>query len=289
MFDLDTHSAVHASHSHTSGGHEVSAFPPKVINFAAENNSYRLICNSGNIEGCKAHCKKQFPGFDKALAADECTKAVVEAYGGGLFGKTACFPMNSVVTRRGDGIIPLCKLRVGDEILAPSSEGVFFDSVVGFLHWDETSKVSFVSLRFGNGRLTIHPDHLVPVRDDKQENRTIRASEVREGFSLESLWIDGSLGCTSVTEVETIEAIGLCCPVTKSGMIIVDSVSCSCYSVPRGIVPFQIGHGMCHALMAPLRLSYELSRSKLQNEKPSHGINPYAKLLMSAATGVIFA
>jgi hypothetical protein len=289
MFDLTPHSSTCFVGHNTGGHHGESAFALKVINFAAENNSYRLICNSGNLNGCKQHCKMQFGRADQALAADECSKAVTEAYAGGMLGGAACFPLHSVVTRREDGIIPLSKLRIGDEILVPTDSGVGFDSVIGFLHRDETTAVRFLSVGFGAGKLNIHPDHLVPVIIDGGSKRFKKASELIVSDRIESLWIDGSVVVTEVQSLDSFEDRGLVCPVTRSGLIIVDSVVCSCYSVPTGIVPFAISHGMCHALMAPLRLSYDINMSRMKGEKPVTGINSYAKMLMSLATGVIFA
>lgn len=270
--------------------HHESNFALKVINFAADNNSYRLICNSGNSNGCKMHCKRQFPGPDKALAADECTKAVTEAYAGGL-GGVACFPMDSAVTRREDGKIPLSKLLVGDEILVSSDGTLAYSPVVGFLHYDEVIRAEFLSIVFGAGHLAIHRDHLIPVtRGAGTGRRFMRASEVRAGDWINSVWIDGSLSLCEVTGVEDVVKTGLCCPVTMAGTIIVDTVECSCYSCPSGLLAFTVGHGLCHASMAPLRLHYEMFTSSKKHSLPrSKGVHPYAKLLMSVATGVSFA
>lgn len=289
MFDLTHHPDTGSISDHAAGHHGESSFALKVINFAAENNSYRLICNSGNLNGCKQHCKMQFGRPDQALAADECTKAVTEAYAGGMLGGAACFPLHSAVTRREDGIIPLSKLRIGDEILVPTEAGVGFDSVIGFLHRDETASVRFLSVGFGAGKLNIHPDHLVPVTTDEVSRRFKKASELIIGDRIESLWIDGSVVISDIQSIDSFQDTGLICPVTRSGMIIVDSVVCSCYSVPAVIVPFPISHGMCHALMAPMRLTYDMNMSKMKGEKPVTGINSYAKMLMSLATGVVFA
>jgi hypothetical protein len=292
MLDLDF-SHAHASHEGVLGGlvepHVKSNFALKVINFAADNNSYRLICNSGNADACKAHCKKQFPGPDKALAADECTKAVAEAYGGGLMGGLACFPMTSTVTRRADGKIPLSKLREGDEILVSSGSEIHFDTVIGFLHFEESVSASFLSISFGNGALYIHRDHLLPVTRADASSGFARASSVVPGDSLNTLWIDGSLVPTRVVSIDEVSGTGLCCPVTTCGTIIVDSVECSCYSAPSGLFAFSVSHGLCHASMAPLRFYFSLKKDASRKWKPESGVHPYAKLLMSLGTGASFA
>ena len=267
---------------HVDTHHTESNFALKVINFAAANKSWRLVCNSGNINSCKAHCSRQFPG--DALSIEECTKAVTEAFTGTGF---ACFPMNSVVTRKSGGIIPLSELRIGDEILVPAERGIKYDTVVAFLHWDEVVKEKFVSVRFGQGYLNIHRDHLVPIVSQGKAS-FIKASSVKPGDVIRTLWIDGSLCETVVIEVDLIEETGLCCPLTSSGMVIVDSVACSCYASPGGLLPVDLGHSVCHAAMAPLRLKYSFSGSQ-KPAKPAGGIHPYAKALMTAATGVLFA
>ncbi len=291
MLDLDlthTHAAQDDVLTSAIHPHVKSNFALKVINFAAENNSYRLICNNGNPEGCKAHCKKQFPGPEKALAADECTKAVIEAYAG--LGTFACFPMSSTVIRRRDGKIPLSKLQVGDEILVAGDNGIAFDSVIGFLHYDKKVVAKFLSIAFTGGKVVIHRDHLIPVsRGDEGKTRYVKAADVREGDLVRSVWIDGSLLPVKVTMIEEVSETGLSCPVTMGGTIIVDSVACSCYSAPSGFFAFSVGHGLCHASMAPLRLHYRMAQAKGSEGKPVSGIHPYAKLLMSMATGTSFA
>lgn len=269
--------------------HVKTNFAFKVINFAADNNAYRLVCNSGNAEGCKAHCKRQFPGPEKALAADECTKAVIEAYSGS-FGGFACFPMNSMVTRRRDGRIPLAELQEGDEILVSTESGIMYDTVIGFLHYDPTVIAEFLSISFGTGNVVIHRDHLIQVvRGGDGHPRYVKASDVRKEDHVRAVWIDGSLSPVKVTKIELVSETGLCCPVTMGGTIIVDQVACSCYSAPSGFLAFTVGHGLCHASMAPLRLHYQLKTAKVSQGKPVAGLHPYAKLLMTVATGASFA
>ena len=113
------------------------------------------------------------------------------------------------------------------------------------------------------------------------------ANDVNIGDKISILWMDGTIVDSPVTEICEGEEFGLCCPVTLSGLIIVDSVACSCYSPPTNLVPISISHGMCHAVMAPLRLRYAFGQS---SKAPAPvGIHPYARLLMTAATGAIFS
>ena len=269
-------------HGQHSGSHTESNFAMKVINFAAANKPWRLVCNSGNEQSCKQHCNKFFPG--NALAIDECSKAVKEAFDGGI-GDTACFPMSSVVTRKTDGIVPLSELRTGDEVLVPSESGLKFDSVVGFLHWTENVKSDYIRLVCGESTLRIHRSHMMPIKR-RDESTFATASEVRVGDIVETLWIDGSLTESFVSSSTVVEESGLCCPVTESGLIIVDSVVCSCYAAPNHFkfLPSNMQHSASHALMAPMRLRFTNDR-----KKPQQGIHPYAKLLMTAASGAVFS
>jgi hypothetical protein len=287
MHDILIHNPALPSHSsltQTGAHHFGTNFSLKVINFAADNKSWRLVCNSGNEQSCKGHCSKQFPG--NALAIDECTKAVTEAFGGG---STACFPMTSLVTRKEDGIVALSQLRVGDEILVPSGENVAYDPVIGFLHWDDITYTDFIVVSCGEVALRIHRDHLLPVIRGSRD-LFVRASEVKEDDSVQSLWIDGTLSPLKVTSLGSYTEKGLCCPLTMSGKIIVDSVACSCYSSPRGLLPINLTHSLCHASMAPLRAKYMFTNdSSTKKVEQTNGIHPYAKALMTAVTGMVFA
>ena len=289
MHDFGFDNATLQSTQPAIGGgdhHTETGFTLKVINFAAANKSWRLVCNSGNLVSCKAHCSRQFPG--DALSIDECSKAVMEAFGGGL-GGAACFPMNSVITRKSDGIVPLSKLRIGDQVLVPSESGIRFESVIGFLHWDENTRHAFVHLQFGSGSLTIHRDHLVPIMHQGKSTFT-KACDVKVGDNLKSLWIDGSFSDCAVTEVSEVEETGLCCPLTTTGMIIVDSVVCSCYSSPTGLLPMNLSHNVCHLSMAPLRVQYATGLcNNAKDAKPKSGIHPYANALLTAVTGMVFS
>ena len=223
------------------------------------------------------HCSRQFPG--DALAIDECSKAVTQAFSGDIY---ACFPMNSMVTRRGDGIIPLSDLRVGDEIITPSIDGSLkFEPVIAFLHWSEETKHSYLRISHSNGVLTIHKHHFIP-----SSTQYVQANDLNIGDRISALWMDGTLTESTITDISEVEETGLCCPVTMSGTLLVDSVSCSCYSPPAEFLPVHVSHSMCHSVMAPVRFNYSWSKPK---GKPEPGVHPYAKLLMTAVTGALFS
>jgi len=238
------------------------------------------------------HCNRQ---FTDSLSIDECSKAVTEAFEGGY----SCFPMGSVVNRRSDGKIPLYKLRIGDEVLVSSDEGLLkYDEVIAFLHWSKDKKYTFLRLSYGDSgnSLTIHKDHYIPVQSSSLSRSFISANDVNIGDQIQSIWIDGTLIDTPITCISEVEEQGLCCPLTLSGRIIVDGVDCSCYSPPSGFLPFNVSHQMCHLVMGPVRLHYQWNRDKLLTKEhglPSctknEGLHPYARLLMTAVTGVIFS
>lgn len=286
-FDLAHVSAPFSGEtSSAAGSHHESNFALKVINFAAANKSWRLVCNSGNPKSCEAHCSRQFPG--DALSIDECSRAVKESFGGSFFG--ACFPMNSVVTRKSDGIVQLSQIKVGDEILVAEESVIRFDKVIGFLHWSEGIKIEYVRVDYGSGVLTIHKDHMIPIGGLRKGGlQYVKASTVVAGDMIRTLWIDGTVVESAVRAVSFEEASGMCCPLTISGMIIVDSVVCSCYSSPTGLLPIDVGHSAVHAVMAPVRFFHSwLKEATSITSKPTPGIHPYARALMSAATGVVF-
>jgi hypothetical protein len=238
------------------------------------------------------HCSRQ---FTDALSVDECSKAVVEAFQSGY----SCFPMNSVVNRKGDGRIPLIKLRVGDEVLVASDEGSLkYDPIIAFLHWSNKGKHSFLQIQYGDcgSKLTVHRDHFIPVQSHTNIKAIVAANDINVGDKIQSLWIDGTLVNSPGISISEVEELGLCCPVTMSGRIIVDSVDCSCYSPPLGILPFKISHDICHFVMGPMRLHYQLNKDKLvkegqttTTEEPIDGLHPYARVLMTAVTGVLFS
>ena len=237
------------------------------------------------------HCNRQ---FTNSLSVNECTKAVTDAYAADGY---SCFPMNSTVSRKGDGQVPLSKLRVGDEVLVTSDEGtVFYDPVIAFLHWETESKHSFLRIEHGNGVLTIHKDHYVPSISRTSDSilQFLPANDLNVADQLNSVWIDGTVRTSAIVSISEVEEVGLCCPVTYSGRIIVDSVDCSCYSPPSGFLPWKISHEACHLVMAPVRLNFQWNREKLikiQESKnpPEPGLHPYARLLMTAVTGVLFS
>lgn len=208
-----------------------------------------------------------------------------EAFGSGV---GACFPMNSQVTRRGDGAVSLSNLRVGDEILVSSESGtgLMYDPVIGFLHWSEETTHSFLNLKNETGGvLKIHKDHLLPVITKQSTPVYIRASDVKAGDQISMVWVDGSLVNSRVIDVYETLDLGLCCPLTMSGRIIVDSIACSCYSPPSNLLPMRISHAMCHTAMGPMRWSFAKSFVPAKREA---GVHPYARMLMTAATGMIF-
>jgi len=235
------------------------------------------------------HCNRQ---FTDSLSINECTKAVTDAYAADGY---SCFPMNSTVSRKGDGIVPLENIRVGDEVLVASDEGtVLYDPVIAFLHWEIGNKHTFLQIKHSNGTVTIHKDHYIPsVVSGGTSVQFVRANDLSIGDSLSTLWIDGTLKTSAIVSISEVEEVGLCCPVTMSGRIIVDSVDCSCYSPPAGFLPWNISHATCHFVMAPVRLNYQWNKDKLiklkQPHSPEPGLHPYARVLMTAVTGVLFS
>jgi len=236
------------------------------------------------------HCNRQ---FTDSLSINECTKAVTDAYAADGY---SCFPMNSTVSRKGDGMISLDKLRVGDEVLVASDDGsVSYDPVIAFLHWETESRFLFLRISHSDGTLTIHKDHYLPAATAQvSDHQFLRANDLNIGDSLRTLWIDGTVRTSAISSISEVEETGLCCPVTMSGRIIVDSVDCSCYSPPAGFLPWNISHTTCHFVMAPVRLNYQWNKEKLiksskQSGSPASGLHPYASALMTAVTGVLFS
>ncbi len=274
----------------------------KVINFAAGNKSWRLVCNPTDVQSCKVrpvcfighfspqmHCNRQ---FTDTLSINECSKAVTDAYAADGY---SCFPMNSTVSRKGDGLVTLDRINIGDEVLVASDEGtVQYDPVIGFLHWENETKHLFLRIQHNDGTLTIHKDHFIPCSSPPDAPVDfMRSNDLNVGDSVRTLWIDGTVKSSTITSISEIEEVGLICPITMSGRIIVDSVDCSCYSPPSGFLPWNISHAACHFVMAPVRLNYQWNKDKLikskQPDVPEPGLHPYARILMTAVTGVLFS
>lgn len=198
--------------------------------------------------------------------------------------------MSSVVNRR-DGATSLSNLRVGDEVLCETSEGALqYDRVIGFLHWVDDADFAYLRLEYGDGSyLTVHKDHYVSVQphDTAATFDHIQANDVNVGDLIKTVWIDGTLSESRVRSITEVQASGLCCPVTMGGTIIVDSVSCSCYSPPSGILPMRVSHGLCHAALAPMRWAHKDTVAESPKTRP--GVHPYARFLMTLVTGAYFS
>jgi hypothetical protein len=188
--------------------------------------------------------------------------------------------MDSVVYRRESGSTSLRNLEIGEEVLVPSeaSGSLVYDKVISFLHWEADGEYKFLRISHTlGGSVTLHPDHLVSVGSGYKP-----AASVTPGDSIRAMWIDGSLEPASVTAVEEVSAAGLCCPLTVSGRILVDSVDCSCYSPPTGQLAVPLTHSLCHLAVAPLRIQHSLGRGQT---KPPSGIHPYGRALLAMVTG----
>ncbi|KAK4524788.1 hypothetical protein GAYE_SCF06G2691 [Galdieria yellowstonensis] len=138
--------------------------------------------------------------------------------GGGS--SVSCFPGSSTVYLDKFHSKPISELQVGEMILDAHGKPT---KVIGWLHKNENQEARYIQVQFTNmsSRLTISGDHLV-----FSTNGVIKSKQIVRGNKL----LTRQEGFATVHSVESLISKGVYAPLTESGTLLVDGISCSCYA-----------------------------------------------------------
>ncbi|KAK4522390.1 hypothetical protein GAYE_HTGSCF06PCTG21G0275 [Galdieria yellowstonensis] len=138
--------------------------------------------------------------------------------GGGS--SVSCFPGSSTVYLDKFQSKPISELQVGETILDAHGKPT---KVIGWLHKNENEEARYIQVKFTNmsSKLTISGDHLV-----FSTNGVIKSKQIVRGNKL----LTRQEGFATVQSVKSLISKGVYAPLTESGTLLVDGISCSCYA-----------------------------------------------------------
>lgn len=143
--------------------------------------------------------------------------------------------------------------------MAMSGTGqVVFSQVLLFLHWDQESRSTFLSLEtVDDHRLTLTPNHLVFLaahcRLDISEYKAQFASRAKPGDCVLIHTAEGQVHPSQILSVSVEESVGVYAPLTEAGTLFVDGVLASSYALVED-------HRLAHWAFGPLRLLFSFSQ-----------------------------
>lgn len=167
--------------------------------------------------------------------------------------KGGCFPGWARVTVAGGMQKSLSSLVTGDRVMALSETGqVVFSQVLLFLHQDQESRSTFLSLETEDGhRLAVTPNHLVFLaphcRLDISEYQAHFASRAKRGDCVLIHTAEGQVRPSPIISVSVEESLGVYAPLTEAGTVFVDGVLASSYALVED-------HRLAHWAFGPVRL-----------------------------------
>lgn len=168
-----------------------------------------------------------------------------------------CFPGRAQVTVAGGRQKTLSSLAPGDRVLALSGTGqVMYSQVLLFLHWDQESRSTFLSLEAdGGNRLVLTPHHLVFLDPDCGRDvsgyRAQFASRAKVGDCFLISKPGGRTETSRIVSVSLTESVGVFAPLTEAGTLFVEGVLVSSYALLED-------HNLAHWAFGPLRLFHSL-------------------------------
>lgn len=172
--------------------------------------------------------------------------------------KGGCFPSWARVMIAGGVQKSLSSLAPGDQVMALSETGqVVYSQVLLFLHRDESSRSTFLSLETKDGnRLAITPQHLVFLSARCQSNsshyRAQFASRAQVGDCVLIHTTEGRMRPSRITSVTAAESMGVYAPLTETGTLFVEGVLASSYALIED-------HQLAHWAFGPVRLFFPLA------------------------------
>lgn len=173
--------------------------------------------------------------------------------------KGGCFPGWARVTVAGGRQKTLSSLAPGDMVMAMSETGrVVYSQVLLFLHHDQESWSTFLSLETGDGyRLALTPHHLVFLaprcRCDGSEYQAQFASKAKTGDCVLIHTAGGQVHPSQIISVSVVEGVGVYAPLTEAGTLFVDGVLASSYALVED-------HRLAHWAFGPMRLFSSLNQ-----------------------------
>lgn len=173
--------------------------------------------------------------------------------------KGGCFPGWALVTVAGGGQKALSSLAPGDKVMALSGTGqVVFSEVLLFLHRDQESRSTFLSLETEDGhRLALTPHHLVFLdvhcRFDISKYQAHFASRAKPGDCVLIHTTEDQVHPSLIISVSVEESVGVYAPLTEAGTLFVDGVLASSYALMEN-------HGLAHWAFGPLRLLFSINQ-----------------------------
>jgi len=190
-----------------------------------------------------------------------------------------CFSGESLVTLATGKTLPMRLLRVGDvvQVVDPVTLRVAYEPVLFFQHVERIALGEFVRARMGDGReLLTTPHHVVFVSRDSLAAQDVQMRDVRVGDALFSVGEHEATPSARVVAVDVVRRVGIFCPQTATGTIVVDGVLASCYALRA--------HYAKHAAMMPMLLVARAVRRVLgpARDLPEDGLHPYLHVAAAA-------
>ena len=172
------------------------------------------------------------------------------------------------------------EINPGDEVLAITPGGsIIFSEVVTFLHYEPKTFATYMTIQTMSGTLLhVSGNHLVfsvtpDIASTTFKSKAVMTSCIKYGdYILEIKSPSSQIQSTQVTSIDRVRKQGVYAPMTQCGTIVVDSFVASCYaSYPS--------HTIAHAVMAPLRIYYNITKHHRHGVPVTEGVNSYAAFL----------
>lgn len=221
-----------------------------MINVHTVSNHKPTVGNTNALKRKKEHNYVLSPCFFSADLSVDHSVAVE---------KGGCFPGWARVTVAGGGQKSLSSLTPGDRVMALSGTGqVVFSQVLLFLHWDQESRSTFLSLETEHGhRVALTPNHLVflaaDCRLDTTQYQAQFASRAKPGDCILIHISEGQVHPSKIISVSVEQSVGVYAPLTEAGTLFVDGVLVSSYALVED-------HRLAHWAFGPLRLLFSFSQ-----------------------------
>jgi len=133
-------------------------------------------------------------------------------------GGAKCFSAKGMVSTNTQGRISLEALQVGDQV---EDDFNSYTKVVGFLHRDTSTVVSFLKLASNTSHIIVSHDHLLATGGG-----FVKAKHVHPGMQLST----SCCGNQEIIQVEEVLDRGVYAPLTESGVLVVNGFIVSCYA-----------------------------------------------------------
>ncbi|XP_075232228.1 hedgehog signaling protein [Lycorma delicatula] len=220
-----------------------------------------------------------------------------------------CFTGNSKVLREDGTILELKDLQIGDSVLTIDSSGnLVYSEVILFLDRDPNEVRPFLKISTSSGAvINITPSHLIMRVDDIKDlilNPVYADSIIVGDNLLIRNQTNNRLVVDKVVSVKPFREKGVYAPLTRTGMIIVNNITASCYALISS-------QTLAHFAFAPVRLYINIKESfyrfwtvvtsplktlsddnnhiskKFEETKPQIGIHWYPNLLFKLSHYIV--